>query len=93
MGTRRTPAQRQAAGRGRIDRAVQSNRLEFGPDFFRYGGIPPADYVEGCIWSFPLPAGQAVGLVCEILPAEEIVWRIAAEAHEAIERHLTSPLQ
>ena len=69
----------------------RSNRIDiqFGPEFFKYGGIPPADFVEGDIESFPLAAGQSVSLVRALLPAGEIVRQIATEARELIEQRLT----
>jgi NAD(P)H-dependent flavin oxidoreductase YrpB (nitropropane dioxygenase family) len=70
----------------------RSNRTDivFGPDFYRYGGIPPAEFVEGDIERFPLAAGQSVSLVRELLPAGEIVHRIASEARDVIEKRLIS---
>jgi nitronate monooxygenase len=69
----------------------RSNRtdIEFGPEFFKYGGIPPTDFVEGDIDSFPLAAGQSVSLVRALLSAGEIVRQIATEASELIEKRLT----
>jgi nitronate monooxygenase len=57
-------------------------------DMVRYSVMTPAEYVEGEIEAFPLYAGQGCSLVREILPAREIVRRIAAQAREVIARRL-----
>ena len=51
----------------------------------------PADFIEGEIEKLAFYAGQSCSLVYEILPAGEIVRRIAAEATTLIADRL-SPL-
>jgi len=58
---------------------------------FKYAVSAPADYVEGDIESLPFYAGESVSLVREILPAGDIVRRIADEARAVIAGRL-SPL-
>jgi hypothetical protein len=53
-----------------------------------YTVMPPADYIDGAIEDLPFYAGQSCGLVREILPAGEIVRRIAAEAAAVINQRL-----
>ena len=53
-----------------------------------YTVMPSLDYVEGDFEGMPFYAGQSCSLVREILPAGEIVRRIAAEAHAVIEKRL-----
>jgi NAD(P)H-dependent flavin oxidoreductase YrpB (nitropropane dioxygenase family) len=57
----------------------------------KYSVVAPADYVEGDIESLPFYAGESVSLVREILPAKEIVRRIAEESRTVIAGRL-SPL-
>ena len=54
----------------------------------RYSVTPPADYIEGDIAGLAFYAGQSCGLVREILPAAEIVRRIANEARAVIANRL-----
>lgn len=54
----------------------------------RYSPASPADNVEGDLEGLPFYAGQSCTLVRNILPAGEIVRRIAAEAHEVIANRL-----
>jgi nitronate monooxygenase len=53
-----------------------------------YTTMPPLEYVEGDFEGMPFYAGQSCSLVREILPAGEIVRRIAAEAAAVIEKRL-----
>jgi len=53
-----------------------------------YTVMPPLDSVEGDFEAMPLYAGQSCSLVREILPAGEIVRKIAAEARAVIEKCL-----
>jgi len=55
-----------------------------------YTVMPPADYLEGDLERLPLYAGQSCSLVREIIPAGEIVRRIAAEAREVIAQRLAA---
>lgn len=60
------------------------------PPLTKYSVIPPASYVEGDVDQLALYAGMACALTNEILPAGEIVRRIAAEAREIITKRLAS---
>jgi NAD(P)H-dependent flavin oxidoreductase YrpB (nitropropane dioxygenase family) len=55
-----------------------------------YTVMPATDYAEGKIERLALYAGQSCSLVNDILPAGEIVRRIAAEAASLICERLTS---
>lgn len=55
----------------------------------RYSVATPAQYVEGDLEGLPFYAGQSCALVRNILPAAEIVRRIAAQAREVIANRLT----
>lgn len=83
------PPKGKRPGEGQLIGRSNRSDIEFGPEFFKYGGIPPADFVEGDIESFPLAAGESVSLVRALLPAGEIVRQIATEARELIEKRLT----
>jgi hypothetical protein len=90
MGTRRTAAKGgKRPGEGQLIGRSHRTDIEFGPEFFKYGGIPPTDFVEGDIESFPLAAGESAALVRELLPAGEIVRQIATLARDLIEKRLT----
>jgi nitronate monooxygenase len=82
------PAAGMRPGEGQAIGRLNRSEIEFGREFFKYGGIPPADYVEGDIESFPFASGQSVSLVRETLPAGEIVRRIVAEASAVIKKQL-----
>jgi hypothetical protein len=58
------------------------------PPAVKYTVIPPTDYVDGDIEQFAFYAGMSCALTNEILPAREIVRRIAAEAREIIAKRL-----
>ena len=53
-----------------------------------YTVMPPTDYSHGDIERLPFYAGQSCSMVNEILPAGEIVRRIAAEATQTIAERL-----
>ncbi|HEV3113293.1 MAG TPA: nitronate monooxygenase [Candidatus Binataceae bacterium] len=53
-----------------------------------YTVMPPLEDVEGDLEGMPFYAGQSCSLVRDILPAGEIVHRIAAEARAVIEKRL-----
>jgi hypothetical protein len=55
----------------------------------KYSVMPPTDYIDGDIGGLAFYGGQSVSLVREILPAAEIVRRIAAEARSTIAERLT----
>jgi NAD(P)H-dependent flavin oxidoreductase YrpB (nitropropane dioxygenase family) len=50
--------------------------------------FPPTEYIEGEIGGLAFYAGQSCSLVNEMLPAAEIVRRIAEEARAAIANRL-----
>jgi NAD(P)H-dependent flavin oxidoreductase YrpB (nitropropane dioxygenase family) len=54
----------------------------------KYTVMAPADYFEGDIESLAFYAGESVSLIREILPAKEIVQRIAEEARSVISARL-----
>jgi NAD(P)H-dependent flavin oxidoreductase YrpB (nitropropane dioxygenase family) len=55
-----------------------------------YTVMPPADFVDGSFERLPFYAGQSCSLIKEILPAGEIVRRIAADASQLIIKRLAS---
>ena len=55
----------------------------------KYTVAPPAEYIEGDLESLPFYASESVNLVREILPAKEIVKKIAEEARGTICERLT----
>jgi NAD(P)H-dependent flavin oxidoreductase YrpB (nitropropane dioxygenase family) len=55
----------------------------------KYTVAAPTEYIEGDLESLPFYAGESVSLVREILPAREIVKKIAEEARGAISDRLT----
>jgi nitronate monooxygenase len=54
----------------------------------KYTVMPPAAYVDGDIDDLPFYAGMSCALVNDILPAGEIVRKIAAEATDIIRKRL-----
>ncbi len=73
-------------GEGRQIGTMRNRGLEV--PMVKYTVMAPADYIEGDIESLPFYAGESVSLVREILPAKEIVRRIAEEARAAISGRL-----
>jgi nitronate monooxygenase len=67
---------------------VSMRRTDVQIPLVNYTVMPPADYVDGEIERLPFYAGQSCGLINEILPAGEIVRRIATEATELINSRL-----
>jgi nitronate monooxygenase len=65
-------------GEGEI--RATTRRPDFEIPLVNYTVSPPTDYTEGDIGGMPLYAGQSCSLVREIVPAGELVRRIAAEA-------------
>jgi NAD(P)H-dependent flavin oxidoreductase YrpB (nitropropane dioxygenase family) len=63
---------------------ASSRRADAEIPLVNYTVMPPADYLDGDIGRLPFYAGQSCSLVKEILPAGEIVRRIAAEACQVI---------
>ena len=54
----------------------------------RFMGIPPNSDASGDIDSMDLLAGQGVGLVCEVKPADRIVRELVEEAEQIIRQRL-----
>ena len=81
------PPRGQRPGEGQIIGRLKRAEFELGPEVTKYDTFP-TDYFEGDIESCGFLAGQSVSLVREILPAGEIVRRIANEAGEVIEKRL-----
>lgn len=77
------------AGEG--EEIARLRRGDIDAPLVRYAVNPPSDSVEGDLSGLPFYAGQGVGQVTEILPAAEIVRRIAAEAEATLTSRL-SPL-
>lgn len=67
---------------------ASSLRADLEIPLVNYTVMPPADYIDGSLDGMPFYAGQSCSLVKEVLPAGEIVRRIAAEAESIIGRRL-----
>jgi nitronate monooxygenase len=67
---------------------AQSRRPDIEVPLVSYTVMPPSDYISGAIEELAFYAGQSCSLVHEILPAGEIVRRIAAEAARVITQRL-----
>ena len=67
---------------------AHSRRADVEIALVNYTAMCPADYIEGDIEGMALYAGQSCSLVRQVLPAGEIVRRIAAEAWEVIAQRL-----
>jgi NAD(P)H-dependent flavin oxidoreductase YrpB (nitropropane dioxygenase family) len=67
---------------------AQSSRPDMAIPLVNYTVMPPADYIEGDLVGLAHYAGQSCSLVHEILPAGEIVRRIAREACTVIGERL-----
>ena len=78
------PTTGKRAGEGEKIATMRGRGIE--ANLVRYSVMTPSDYVEGEIEAMALYAGQGCGLVREILPAGEIVRRIAGEARDVIAR-------
>jgi len=78
MGSRRRPPSGNRPKEGVT--VAQSRRPEIEVPLVSYTVMPPCDYISGPTEDLPFYAGQSCSLVHEILPAGEIVRRIAAEA-------------
>ncbi len=78
---------------GQAPRRRSTHRQDAGPrnqvPLVKYTVADPAEYIEGDLESLPFYAGESVSLVREILPAKEIVTKIADEARGAISDRLT----
>jgi len=76
------PEPGQRPGEGETLGTMQGRGIEV--PLVTYSVMAPADYIEGDVESLPFYAGESVSLVREILPAKEIVHRIADEARAVI---------
>jgi NAD(P)H-dependent flavin oxidoreductase YrpB (nitropropane dioxygenase family) len=63
-----------------------SRRADLAIALVNYTVMCPTDYIDGDIGGMPFYAGQSCTLVHEVLPAGEIVRRIATEARDVIDR-------
>jgi nitronate monooxygenase/enoyl-[acyl-carrier protein] reductase II len=68
--------------------SAHSRRADVEIPLVNYTVMCPADYIDGDIEGMPFYAGQSCSLVREVLPAGEIVRRIAAEASAVIDQRL-----
>lgn len=78
---------------GEGDAAGIMRRSDIEVPLVRYSVFPPTEYIEGDINGLAFYAGQSCGLVNDMVPAAEIVRRIANEARAAIANHLTPLLR
>ncbi len=77
------------AGRPTTDRPGEGETVatwDDGEPILRYESSSPFDVIVGDVEPLPMWAGQSVGVVREVLPAAEIVRRIAAEAAVALDQ-------
>ncbi len=81
------PPSGQRPGEGTVIGEVKHAGREMRPAV-KYTVMPPAEYVEGDLEQFAFYAGMSCALTNEILPAGEIVRRIAAEARDVIAKRL-----
>ncbi len=82
------PSSGSRPGEGEV--RAQSRRADIEIPLVNYSVMPPTDYIEGDIEGLPLYAGQSCSLVREVLPAREIVRRIATEAEAVINNRLAA---
>ncbi|MGH7931856.1 MAG: NAD(P)H-dependent flavin oxidoreductase [Candidatus Binataceae bacterium] len=80
------PPSGQRPGEGQSASALKRSGIEL--PLVRYSVMAPTNYVEGDLSGLAFYAGQSCSIVREILPAGEIVRRIADEARAVIERRL-----
>ncbi|HZO83393.1 MAG TPA: nitronate monooxygenase [Candidatus Binataceae bacterium] len=81
------PPSGQRPGEGTPIGEVKHAGMELPPPV-KYTVMPPTEYVEGDLEQFAFYAGMSCALTNEILPAGDIVRRIAAEAREVIAKRL-----
>lgn len=76
------------AGRPNTDRPGEGDVVAMDGDepIHRYESTSPHEFLLGEVEPLPMWAGQSVGVVGDVLPAAEIVRRIADEAAEALDR-------
>ena len=79
----------EAVGRPAFDRRPGEGevvaRAPGGREIVRYASALPVEGFEGEIESLSLWSGQSVGVIHDVLPAAEIVRRLAAECNAALE--------
>lgn len=73
---------------GEGETLASSSRADVSIPLVNYTVMPPADFIEGDCGGLPQYAGQSCSLVREVLPAGEIVRRIAREARAVIGERL-----
>jgi len=79
----------EAAGKPTTDRPGEGETIatwDDGEPILRYEASSPFDAIVGDVEALPLWAGQSVGTIREIMPAAEIVRRVADEAILALDR-------
>ncbi len=82
------PASGQRPGEGRP--IATSRRRDVEVPLVNYTVMPPADYLDGELERLPFYVGESCSLIREIIPASEIVRRIATEAREVITERLAA---
>lgn len=82
------PSSGSRPGEGEVH--AQSRRADLEIPLVNYTVMPPTDYIEGNIEGLPFYAGQSCSLVREVLPAAEIVRRLAIEAEAVINNRLAA---
>ncbi len=85
------PASGARPGEGEV--STQSRRTDIEIPLVSYTVMPPTDYIDGSLDGLPFYAGQSCSLVREVLPAGEIVRRIAGEAAEVISQRIIKYVQ
>ena len=80
------PATGKRPGEGQKIATMRGRGVEV--DLVRYAVSTPSNYVEGEIEALPFYAGQSCTQVRDIMPAAQIVRRIASEAREVISARL-----
>lgn len=75
---------------GERETVATSHRPDLEVPLVNYTVMPPADYLEGDLERLPFYAGQSCSQIREIIPAGEIVRRIAAEARDVITQRLAA---
>jgi len=86
------PASGQRPHEGEPGATMRIEGLETAP-LVSYSVVPPTSYMTGDIERHAFYAGQSVNLVHEVLPAGEIVRRIAREAEDVIRSRLNRILR
>jgi NAD(P)H-dependent flavin oxidoreductase YrpB (nitropropane dioxygenase family) len=81
------PASGKRPGEGQSIGVLRGRGIEV--PLVKYTVAAPTEYIEGDLESLPFYAGESVSLVGQILPAKEIVRKIAEEARATISDRLT----